>query len=182
MITSQYIPAYRGNTRGTESFVLVEGRPSGAWRELALGQNPATARTHSSAILSWAAFGRTPLVSASLLIECGSQAALALPNDAVREKCTPKKPLGIHVARNLTRAIFIYCFIYLRAFFFLFFFSKLVLAHMLRTGEIFITKAGDCVFPLNTSSLIIISNRVINSPSLLIVVLLDLLNKIRLLT
>lgn len=60
--------------------------------------------------------GRTPLVSASLLIECGSQAALALPNDAVREKCTPKKPLGIRVARNLTRAIFIYCFIYLHFF------------------------------------------------------------------
>lgn len=86
-----------------------------------------------------------PLVSASLLIECGSQAALALPNDAVREKCTPKKPLGIHVARNLTRAIFIYCFIYLQAFF------MLLLAHMLRIGEIFITKDVDCVFPLNTS-------------------------------
>lgn len=124
----------------------VEDRPSGAWRELALGRNPATARTHSSATLSWAAFGRTPLVSASLLIECGSQAALALPNDAVREKCTPKKPLGIHVARNLTRAIFIYCFIYLHAFFFV-----LVLALMLRTGEIFITEDRDCVFPLSTS-------------------------------
>lgn len=150
MSAIQYIPAYRGTTRGTESCVLVEGRPSGAWRELTLGRTPAATRTHSSATLSWAAFGWTPLVSASLLIECGSQAALALPNDAVREKCTPKKPLGIHVARNLTRAIFIYCFIYLRAFFFILNFM-LVLARMLRTGEIFITNDGDCVFSLSTS-------------------------------
>lgn len=143
MISIQYIPAY---AQGTESCVLVGGRQA-LWGLERASTGPKSSHCPhpqlSNPLLG--SFGRTPLVSASLLIECGSQAALTLPNDAVREKCTPKKPLGIHVARNLTRAIFIYCFIYLHAFF------VLVLAHMLRTGEIFITKDRDYVFSLSTS-------------------------------